>query len=229
MVNYPLSLLIKVISEQVDIKGLLCALKTCFNIVTIAQQYALELILIIDAKKAFEFLASLDRSLSEDLFVLSQDRSEFFVVACISCREGNALALVLAHVERVIPVGASELHVTVLTDVEESREILKEEVLHDRAAAGYAGKIGILVQQFLASHNLAVDEVGSRLVQDLEVTCLLYIKIHGHERPHCVVHPDTCDAVSVSDEFAALAADNGCVCAVAPYAAEVIDEHASYV
>ena len=44
-----------------------------------------------------------------------------------------------------------------------------------------------------------------------------------------MVHPDSCDPVSVSDELAALASDDGGVCAVAPHAAEVIDEHASYV
>ena len=52
--NYPVSLLIKVICEEVDVKGLFRALKTCFNIVTIAQQYALELICIIDAKEALK-------------------------------------------------------------------------------------------------------------------------------------------------------------------------------
>ena len=44
-----------------------------------------------------------------------------------------------------------------------------------------------------------------------------------------MVHPDSRDAVTVSDELAALAADDGRICAVASDAAEVIDEHAPYV
>ena len=69
--NDPVSLLIKVICEEVDVKGLFRALKTCLNIVTIAQQYALELICIIDAKEALKLFLGLDRALSKYLFVLS--------------------------------------------------------------------------------------------------------------------------------------------------------------
>ena len=60
MGDYPVSLLFEVTCEQVDVKGLLFARKTRFNIVTIAQQYALELIRIVYAKKAFELFAGLD-------------------------------------------------------------------------------------------------------------------------------------------------------------------------
>ena len=116
-----------------------------------------------------------------------------------------------------------------LANIEERSKVLKEEVLHYRSFAAYAGKIGVFIEKFFASHYLAVDEVGSRLIKDLKVACLLDVEIHGHERPHCVVHPDSCDPVSVSNELAALASDDGGVCAVAPHAAEVIDEHASYV
>ena len=226
VVDYPVSLLVEIICEHVDVKGLLCARKTCFNIVTIAQQHGLELICIVHAEETLELFAGLYGSLSGDLFILSKDRCELFVVACIGCREGHALALILAHVERVVPVGASELHVTVLTDVEEGCEILQQEVLHDRSLRMNAAKVGILIEEFLTSHYLAVNEVGSLLVQDLKVACLLYVEVHRHERPHRMVHPDSCDAVPVSDEFAALAANDGRIGAVASYAAEVIDEHA---
>ena len=52
--NDPVSLLIKVGSEQVDVESLLSARETLFNIVTIAQQYALELICVINAEEAFK-------------------------------------------------------------------------------------------------------------------------------------------------------------------------------
>ena len=58
--DYPVSLLFEVTCEQVEVKGLLSARETFFNIVTIAQQYALELIRIVYAKKAIELFAGLD-------------------------------------------------------------------------------------------------------------------------------------------------------------------------
>ena len=90
-------------------------------------------------------------------------------------------------------------------------------------------EISIFIKELFAAHYLAVDEVRSLLVKDLKVARLLDVEIHRHERPHCVIHPDSCDAVTVSDEFAASAADDGSVRAVRSDAAEVIDEHSPYV
>ena len=111
-----------------------------------------------------------------------------------------------------------------LTAVKVLRHLLHEEMLDERAFVdlacsrslpGVISGLEALINSF-SPHYLSVLEVRFLLKKEIIVARLLEVEVNGEHRPETVVHPDSRDTVTVSDELAPLGADDGRIGAVRP-------------
>ena len=76
-----------------------------------------------------------------------------------------------------------------------------------------------------ASHGLVILKVRLMLKQYICITGLVNIKLCGYKWPECVIHPYTCDVISVSDKLARLVSYNSRIGSINSHTAIIVYNH----
>ena len=97
-------------------------------------------------------------------------------------------------------------------------------------AALPASALGIpFVINAVSAQSLRILKIRNFFIEDIQVSGLVDIKFCGDQRPEGMIHPDTGNAVSVSDKVAVSVPDDGSVGTVYADTAKVFGDHFTYV
>ena len=75
------------------------------------------------------------------------------------------------------------------------------------------------------SHRLQIFKIRNLFKQNLHISCLIQIQTSRYKWPECMIHPDTCNIVSVCNKLTLLISDDCRICSINSYSAIIIHDH----